>query len=219
MNTRKIIKYILIAVPLLFLAKLGIESVIYNSNKIPDINPNPKEKLRVYGKFPLDSKKYYIHTSISYFASNLKCDTQHWLAGASSEQEVYQDFNATMINDGYEVIVYDDYYKRGFCSWKIENISLSIVSIDENQVSYIVPFSTNNKIQTIENKVHSNEPINFICSQKYLSSTDYTRYYCEDTVQNIITDQKVIKISDLQKEFEINFQQIAEPIKTIKRGE
>lgn len=219
MNIKKIIKYILIAISLLFLAKWGIEKVIYDSNKIPEINPHPKEKLRIYGKFPLDSNKYYIHTSVSYFASNQQCDTQHWLAGASSEQEAYQDFNATMLDDSYEVIVYDDYYTRGVCNWKIETINLNIVSKDEHQVSYVVSFSTNSKIKTKDNNIHLNEPINFICNSEYLSSTDFIRYYCEDTAKNLITGRKVIKISNLQNEFEVNFNQIAEPTKTMKKGE
>jgi hypothetical protein len=219
MNSNKIIKYILIAILLLFLAKWGIETVIYNANKTPEINPHPTKKVRIYGKFPLDHKKYYIHTLVSYFASNPKCDTQHWLTGASSEQEAYQDFNSTMLDDGYEVIVYDDYYTRGVCNWKIENINLSIVSKDDYQASYVVSFSTNSKIQTKDNNIYSNEPINFICNSEYLSSTDYIRYYCEDPIKNLITGRKVIKISDLQNEFEVNFNQIAEPTKTMKKGE
>lgn len=219
MNIKKAIKYTLIAISLLLLAKFGIEKVIYDSNKIPEINPHPKEKLRIYGKFPLEPKMYYIHTLVSYFASNQKCDTQHWFAGASSEQEAYQDLNATMFDNGYEVVVYDDYYTRGLCNWKIENINLSIVSKDNNQTSYVVSFSTNNKIKYKDNNINSNEPINFICNSEYLSSTDYVRYYCEDPIKNLITSRKVIKISNLQKEFEVNFQKMDEPTKTMKKGE
>lgn len=210
---KKIIKYTLIAVPLLFLAKYSIESSIYNSNKTPVINPHPKEKLRVYGKFPLDPQKYYIQTSVHYFASNSKCDTHHWLAGASSRQEEFQEFNTTMLDNGYEVIVYDDFYKRGVCDWEIENIILSIVS--EDQVSYVVFFTVNNITQMIDNKIQSTKPINFICNYDYNATTENTRYFCKDTTQNIVTGRKVITVSDIPKQFEINFQQIAEPVKTI----
>lgn len=218
MNIQKVIKYTLIAIPLLFLAKFGVEKVIYDSNKIPEINPHPKEKVRIYGKFPLDSNKYYIHTSVSYFASNPKCDTQVWLAGTSFSQEAYQDFNATMLDDGYEVIIYDDYYKRGVCNWKIENIGLNILSKDTNQTSYHVGFTTYIKIPS-DNTPKAKSPVNFVCNYDYHPSNDYTRYFCEDSTQAIVSYPKSILISNLSNEFEVNFNQIVEPIKKIKTGE
>lgn len=217
MNIKTIIKYILIAIPLLFLAKFGIEKVIYDSNKIPDVNPNPKEKVRIYGKFPLNSSKYYIKVFIQYFASNPKCDTQVRLAGTSFSQEVFKELNATMLDDGYEVIIYDDYYKRGVCNWKIENINFNILSKDTNQASYHVGFTTYIKIPS-DDTPKAKSPVNFICDNEYLSSTNYTRYYCEDSVQNIITYPKSILISNLSKEFEVNFNQITEPIAKTKKG-
>ncbi|MBL4730793.1 MAG: hypothetical protein JKY28_05445 [Sulfurimonas sp.] len=215
---KKIIKYVLIAIPLLFLAKCGVESVVYNSNKTPDINPNPKEKLRVFGKFPLDIEKYHINTSIRYFASNPKCDTQHWLAGASSIQEVMQGVITTMKDSTYEVVVYKDYYKQGICDWKIEDIILNTISKDDNQTSYSVFFTTNNRVQNTDSIHLSTKPINFICDYKYIAGAEYTYYSCADASRSTISSKKVIKISDLQNEFEVNFKQMAEPAKTLNKG-
>lgn len=218
MNIKKVIKYTLIAVPLLFLAKWGVEKVVYDSNKIPEINPKAKERVRVFGKFPLDPSKYYIKAFVLYFASNPQCDTQHWLAGASSEQEVHQEMNATILDDGYEVIVYNDYYRRSVCNWKIENIGLNIVSKDTNQTSYVVGFTTHIKIPSNDTP-KAKSPVNFVCNYEHNVSSDYTRYFCEDSTQAIISYPKSILIPNLPKEFEVNFNQMAEPMKKIKTGE
>ncbi|MGE3613672.1 MAG: hypothetical protein AB7G20_09390 [Sulfurimonas sp.] len=231
MNIKKIIKYILIAVPLLFLAKWGIESVIYNSNKIPEINPNPKEKLRIYGKFPLDSKKFYIKASVRYIATNPKCDNVVWLAGTRFTQKKYLDLNATMSDNYYELNIHNDYYKHGICDWNIGEIDIVTTQKDTNQSSYNVGFSTKNiGSYAFENNIDllkAKGPLNFICNYEHHASSDYTRYFCEDSVQNIISPVsnaasifgRPIFLPNSQKELEVNFKQMEEPMKKTKQGE
>ena len=216
MNKQKIIKYILI-IPLLFLVKFGVEEVIYSTNKIPEINLEPKEELRIYGRFPFDPQKYYMKAFVYYFASNPKCDTQHLLAGTSSRQEVYQDLNVVVFDDNYKITVYDDYYKRGVCEWKIEDIILNIILKENNQVLYSIAFTTDESVQNRDNTYLSTNPFNFICNYGYSSLTDCMCHYCEDPVQNIMTGQKIIKISNLQKKFEINFNQMTRSARTTKK--
>jgi len=225
MSIKKIIKYILIAVPLLFLAKWEIEKVIYDSNKTPEINPNPKEKLRIYGKFPLDVSKYYIKASVRYIATNPKCDKVLWLAGTRFAQDENFDLNATMSDNHYELNIYHDYYKHGVCDWQIGEIDIATIQKNTTKPSYRVDFSTNKSgtwaFHWQTNVIKAKSPLNFICNNEYVSN-DYTRYFCEDSVQYTKTSEEntaLIFLPDSQKEFEVNFQQMAEPTQKIKQGE
>lgn len=231
MNIKKIIKYILIAVPLLFLAKWGIEKVVYDSNKIPEINPNPKEKVKVYGKFPLDPSKYYIKASVRYIATNPKCDNVVWLAGTRFAQDENFDLNATMSDNHYELTIYNDYYKNGACDWQLGEVNLITTQKDPKQSSYMVVFSTKKRgTYTFDDNIDlikAKSPLNFVCNYEYHVSSDYTRYFCEDSVQKITSPMsnatsifgRPIFLSYSQKELEVNFQQMAEPIIQIKQGE
>jgi len=227
MDKRKIIKYILIAVPVLFLAKWYIETAYYNSNKTPEINPNPKEKLRIYGTFPLDSNKYYIKASVRYIATNPKCDKVIWLAGTRFAQEKYLDINVTMSDNHYELNIYNDHYKLGVCDWKMGEIDIETIQKDTNVSTYDVGFSTK-KSGTDAFKyefdlIKAKSPLNFVCNNEYVSS-HYTHYFCEDSMQNIKTREKNIVLSppkaiflpDSQKEFEVNFNKMAEPTQIIR---
>lgn len=232
MNIKKIIKYTLIALPLLFLAKWGVESAIYDSNKIPDINPNLKEKLRIYGKFPLDLNKYYIKATVRYIATNPKCDNVIWLAGARFAQDEQIDLNATMSDNHYELTIYNDRYQQGVCNWQIGEIGISTTQKETGQPSYRVDFSTKKSgtgaFKFKMDLLKAKSPLNFVCNYEYVSK-DYTRYFCEDSAQNIGAQMILnsgsgstymdIFLPDSQKEFEINFQQMAEPTQKIKQGE
>lgn len=231
MNIKKIIKYTLIAVPLLFLAKWGIESIIYDSNKIPEINSNPKEKLRIYGKFPLDPNKYYIKATVRYIATNPKCDKVIWLAGARFAQDEQVDLNASMSDNHYELTIYHDYYKRGVCKWRIGEIDIETIQKNTNTSTYNVEFSTYKSGTWAferygDNALKANSPLNFVCNNEFVSN-DYTRYFCEDPAQNVETSErntvlyrsKGIFLPDSQKEFEVNFKHMAEPTQKIKHGD
>jgi len=231
MNIKKIIKYILIAISLLFLAKWGMENTAYDSNKIPDINPNPKEKLRIYGKFPLDTNKYYIKATVRYIATNPKCDNVIWLAGARFAQDEDVDLNATMSENHYELNIYRDYYKKGVCDWQIGEVGIVTIQRDTNQSFYDVVFSTKKSgTHAFESKIDlikATSPLNFVCNYEHHASSDYTRYFCEDSVQKIIAPVsdaasifgRPIFFPDSQKELEVNFQQMAEPMKQPQQGE
>lgn len=223
MNIKKIIKYILIVVPLLFLAKWGIEKVVYDSNKIPEINPNPKEKVRVYGKFPLDPSEYYIKASVRYIATNPKCDNVVWLAGTRFAQDENVDLNATMLNNHYELNVYYDYYKNGVCDWQLGYVYLVTTQKDTNRSSYSVLFATKTRTvsASVDNLVliQAKSPLNFVCNYEYHPSSDYMNYFCEDSAQNISAPTMNIFLPDSQKELEVNFQQMTEPMKQTKQGE
>ncbi|MDD2829636.1 MAG: hypothetical protein PHW18_08700 [Sulfuricurvum sp.] len=231
MSIKKVILYtFIIAVPSVFLIKWGIENTAYDSNKIPDINPHPKEKVRIYGKFPLNPNKYYIKASVRYIATNPKCDNVIWLAGARFAQDENVDLNATMSDNHYELNIYHDYYKQGACDWQIGEIDIVTIQKDTNKSSYVVEFSTKKSgtsaFQIGNNLIKAKSPLNFVCNYEYHASSDYTRYFCEDSVQDISAPETdgagafvAIFLPDSQKEFEVNFQQIAEPMKIIKQGE
>lgn len=103
MNTKNIFKYTLIAVPLLFLAKCGAESAM------PDINSHPIEKMRIYGKssFGQECKLLF---NVKYAPND----------SFGMRQTQWVKIPTNIKKDGsYEAIVYKDYYKQIFSSWKI----------------------------------------------------------------------------------------------------
>ncbi len=123
MNIKKIIKYVLIAVPLLFLAKWGIESVVYDSNKTPEINQNPTHKMRIHGKFPFgDTVKADMEAL--YITTNPKCDTNNWIAGIIFPQRFKKSFPATIKDGIFESDIYLDSYLPGMCEWQAHSISI-----------------------------------------------------------------------------------------------
>lgn len=232
MNIKKVIKYTLIAVPLLFIAKFGIEKIIYDSNKIPEINPHRTQKVRMHGQFPLDPNKYYIKASVRYIATNPKCDNIIWLAGTRFAQDESVDLNATMSDNHYELNIYNDYYKKGVCDWKIGEIDILTITKDTNTRTYYVAFSTRKNGGLAYNydshPIKAKIPLNFVCNYEHHAASDYTLYICKDFVQNISNHvpqnnisnfDRPIFLSNSQKELEINFQQMAEPTQKLKQGE
>ena len=226
MNTKKIIKYILIAIPLLYLAQCGYYK--FESTKSPEINPNPKEKMRIYGKFPLDQSEYYIKASVRYIATNQKCDNVFLIAGTRFAQDKSVELNATMSDNHYELGIYNDYYQHGACDWQIGEIDIETIQKDTNKLNYAVGFSTK-KSGTYAFKykidlVKAKSQLNFICDYEYDAPSDYTHYFCEDLAQNdigfvsgiTIDFYKPIFFLDSQKQLEVNFQQMAEPMKKTK---
>lgn len=103
MNIKKAIKYTLIAVPLLFLVKCAAES------PIPDINVQPVDKMRIYGK--------------TSFGQGCKLTFNLKYAPNDSfgmRQTQWIKVPTNIKKDGsYEAIVYKDYYKQIFSTWKI----------------------------------------------------------------------------------------------------
>lgn len=132
MNKIIIIKWVLLAIPLFFITKCGIEGVLYTANKTPVINPNPNVKLRIYGKFPFE-KDVSLNISSHYILQNPKCQDGYYLYGLGwlmhdNLRETYTTVKATRTANGdYEAVLYMDYYETGFCDWKIEGFSVNMV--------------------------------------------------------------------------------------------
>ena len=102
MNIKNITKYTLIAIPLLFLAKCGAESTM------PDINPHPIDKMRIYGKtsFGQECKLLF---NIKYAPND----------SFGMRQTQWIKVPTDIKKDGsYEAIVYKDYYKQMLSTWK-----------------------------------------------------------------------------------------------------
>lgn len=105
------IKYILIIVPLLYLAKIGLMIAFYKYNEHPNINPNPTDKLKIYGKTSFGQEcKLLFHTT--YIPNNS-------LGFINSERDKVP---ATIKQDGtYEATIYKDHFKQMFSTWKMVN--------------------------------------------------------------------------------------------------
>ncbi len=121
MNSNKIIKYILIAIPLVFLAKWGIETAIYNSNKIPEINPHPTQKVRIHGKFPFEEGN--LKFTVTYVNNNRKCDDTNWFAGTRFPQRREITFPTNIKNGTFESTVFLDYFLPGACDYRASYIA------------------------------------------------------------------------------------------------
>lgn len=103
MNIKKIIKYTLIAAPLLFLAKCGAESAM------PDINSHPVDKMKIYGKTLFEHECKLVF-NIKYAPNDSFGMRQtQWIKVATDIKK----------DGSYEAIVYKDYYKQIFSTWKM----------------------------------------------------------------------------------------------------
>lgn len=123
MNIKKIIKYILIAIPALFLTKCGVEAVMYNANLKPDINPNPTHKMKVHGNFPFEDE-IKLDMAVLYITTNPICDNNNWLAGIRFPQRFMKFFPATVKDETFKSDIYLDSYLPGFCKWQAYGVFL-----------------------------------------------------------------------------------------------
>jgi len=103
MNIKKIIIFTLTAVLILFLVKCGAQ------NAMPDINPHPTDKMKIYGKTSF-GKECKLLFNIKYAPND----------SFGMRQTKWIKVPAELKKDGsYEAIVYKDYYKQMFSTWKI----------------------------------------------------------------------------------------------------
>lgn len=217
MNKRKIIKYILIAVPLLLLAKWGIESMIYNSNKPPEINPNPKEKVKLYGKFPFD-KDIDLKIAVIYINKNPKCDRKVWATGIQFPQKQEVTFSTTAKGGNFDSIVNLDNYLPGICNWRPHRIYASLESKKEIGIrgdiraggTAIRPAIT--YIASIENNNTLNKNTSTIlCSyEKQTFSKNYPDERTKTFLKCNSADYLKYNISHSQKEIEVNIKLVGE---------
>lgn len=205
MNTKKIIKYILIAIPLLFLAKWGIETVMYDSNKIPDVNPHPTQKVRVHGEFPLE-KDINMKIAVIYINKNPKCDRKVLLAGTQFPQKQEVTFPITIKDGKFESIVNLDDYLPGVCDWRAHRL-YAFVESKNIQLNTIGDVSSGIYIASIENNnVLNDNTTTILCS--YKKQTFYKGYSNEIT-KTILKcgseDYLDYNISHLQKDINVDF--------------
>jgi hypothetical protein len=138
MNIKKAIKYTLIAIPLLLLAKFGIEKVIYDSNKVPKINPHPIQKVRIHGQFPFDKNVTLSHFAISYANNNPECNIKHkafgiFTAAETSRQAEINVSVARSEDNKYEAYYYQDYFLPGPCKWTFDRFVSHIEAIVDSE--------------------------------------------------------------------------------------
>lgn len=205
MNSNKIIKYILIAIPLLFLAKWGIETVIYDSNKIPEINPSPKEKMRIYGKFPFE-KDIDMKIAVIYINKNPKCDHKLWIAGTQFPLKKEKTFPVNIKNGFFESIINLDDYLPGVCDWRAHRL-YAFMESKNIQLNTIGDVSSGIYIASIENNnVLNDNATTILCS--YKKQTFYKGYSNEIT-KTILKcgseDYLDYDISHLQKDINVDF--------------
>ena len=122
MNTKKIIKYILIiAVPLLLLAKCSMQEII---NVLPPLlNSHPKEKVRIYGNFPYkDDVEFGLQAT--YIATNSICDSVSIDITRKAERKIA--INPIWNGNDFEAEVFHDYLSSGICGWELGAISYTV---------------------------------------------------------------------------------------------
>lgn len=116
MNIKKVIKYtLIIAIPLLLLAKCSMQEII---NVLPpSLNSHPKEKLKVYGNFPLkDDVEFGLQAT--YANNNSLCDS--YAISLYRETEIELDITPIWKEgNNFEADVYHDYFSSGICGWKL----------------------------------------------------------------------------------------------------
>lgn len=124
MNIKKIIKYtLIIAVPLLLLAKCSMKEII---NVLPPtLNTDPKEKVRIYGNFPYKNKVDF-GLQATYIATNSICDSVSIDITRKAEREI--EIKPVWKGNDFEAEAYHDYLSSGICGWKLGAISYTMKS-------------------------------------------------------------------------------------------
>jgi len=114
---KKIIKYILIAVPALFLTKCAVELTMSSAGSSPSINSNPTHKMKIHGKFPFEDE-VKLDMGLLFITTNSMCDNKNWLAGIQVPHRFMKSFPATVKDGVFESDIYLDSYSSGICGWE-----------------------------------------------------------------------------------------------------
>lgn len=129
-NTKKIKKMaIVIALLLTPIAYHYAKIAFYNSNSTPDINPNPTQKMRVYGDYPFEKDIELKSIGVEYVNKNPNCNKDKWLLdeiGIPLFQT--KTFPVTVKNGKFESVVYLDSYLSGICQWEAYHIMANMES-------------------------------------------------------------------------------------------
>jgi hypothetical protein len=229
---KKIIKYILIAIPALFLAKCGVEAVAYNADLAPTINPNPIHKIRVYGNFPFKDE-VKLDMGILFITTNPICDKVNWLAGIRFPHSFMKSFPATVKDGTFDSDIYLDSYTSGFCQWRAYGVYILLqgtkddvvgagasVAINEKQTSddlRVVNQNTQVGVITYDTLQEHGETLDVECFRRkqFLwkglpKEESYTEYFCSylGEISRPIPDSGTnhkANISSFQKEVKIKF--------------
>jgi len=225
MNIKKIIKYILIAIPLLFLAKCSVEIAMYNADLLPSINPNPTHKMRVHGNFPFEDEVKF-DMGLLYVTTNPICDKKNWLAGIRFPHRFMKSFPATVKDGVFESDIYLDSYFSGMCGWQAHGVyllskkkkdDLIKPNTNEKQTDYKIPI-LDRYIGVIAHESFKGQgkTLDVECIKRndvfwkgFPKEMTLTRYYCKYLGEISRPRDRGSKlkanISSSQKEVEINF--------------
>ena len=131
-DTKKIKKMaIVIALLLTPIAYHYAKIAFYNSNSIPDINPHPTLKMRVYGDYPFE-KDTNMKIGIRFKSNNINCNRDKWLLDNGGSRHKIKTFPTTIKNGKFESIIYFDSYLPGICQWEAEEIYAYMQSKGDN---------------------------------------------------------------------------------------
>jgi len=226
MNIKKIIKYILIVVPALFLAKCGVETVMYNTDLTPEINSNPTHKMKVHGNFPFEDE-VKLDMAVLYITTNPVCDKNNWLAGIRFPQRFMKSFPATVKDGAFESDIYLDSCLPGFCKWQAYGVYISpqkkkddlvdkLDTTEKGSEKKISILSTRIGVVAYESFKQQGESLDVECIKRkdvkwkgLPKEETFTSYYCkylgEISRPRDYSSNLKANISSSQKEVEINF--------------
>lgn len=122
MNIKKIIKYILIVLPLLLLVKCSMVEII---DALPaGVNSHPTQKIKVYGNFPFKDEVDF-GLRATYIATNSICDSVSIDIKRKAERKI--DLNPIWKEgNNFEIDVFHDYLSLGICGWELGAISYTM---------------------------------------------------------------------------------------------
>lgn len=225
MNIKKIIKYTLILIIALFLAKCSLDVAMYRADLAPEVNPNPIHKMRVHGNFPFEDE-VKLDMGILFITTNPICDKKNWLAGIRFPHRFMKAFPATVKDGAFESDIYLDSYFSGFCKWQAYGVyilpkkNLIISNTNENEKHSSKKISTTDTyigVIAYEAFQEQGKTLDVECIKRHevlwkgLPREEmFTRYHCKylGKISRAIPDSgSKIKpnISSLQKKVEINF--------------
>ena len=122
MKIKKIIKYILIVLPLLLLAKCSMVEII--DALPPGVNSHPMQKIKVYGNFPFKDEIDF-GLRATYIATNSICDSVSIDIKRKAERKI--DLNPIWKEgNNFEIDVFHDYLSSGICGWELGAISYTM---------------------------------------------------------------------------------------------
>ncbi len=181
------IKYILIIVPLLYLAKIGLMIAFYKYNEHPNINPNPTDTLKIYGKtsFGKDCKLLF---NTTYIPNNS-------LGVINSERDKVP---ATIKQDGtYEATIHKDHFKQIFTTWKMVSFSPEFQCPGYTQGGVAMVHLTD--------KSKATKVLIECVKEQWSSSMDRATIYNHVTCAYSSSNSAIGEVSNLQKTIEVNF--------------